>query len=198
MAICVTPLYDESDLLIKIAQGDQEAFRIIFERYYNKVYTYSLRILRDEMLAEEVVQETMLKVWRVGEKLVGIKNLDSYLKAIAKNKTIDILRRTEHQYRIELELAHNWKEQDHSTEEEILLNDTRKVLMQGVSLLPRQQRAVYELCHQEGLKYDEAAEKLNLSTETVKFYMKLALRFLRNYLTNHTDLSILLIIFKLL
>jgi len=194
----IKPLFDESELLRRIAEGDQNAFRTVFETYYNKIYTYALRILGDDVLAEEIVQETMLKVWKIGSKLTGIHNIDTYLKTTAKHKAIDVLRRIANQRRMEAALAPEWKEYHNETEEQILLNDTRKVLKEAIALLPEQQRAVYELCHQEGLKYAEAAEKLNLSPETVKFYMKLALRFLRNYLSTHTDVAALIIIFKLL
>lgn len=192
------PLDNEAELLAKIASGDQHAFRIIFEKYHNKVYTYASRILTEDMLAEEVVQETMLKIWTLGQKLTGIDNLDAYLKATARNKSIDMLRRIEQQHQIETEQSADWTEQSNETEEQILLNDTRRVLTQAISQLPDQQRRVYELCHLQGMKYEEAATELQLSVETVKFYMKLALRFLRSYLSTHTDVAVFLIILKLI
>ncbi|SMD17030.1 RNA polymerase sigma factor [Pedobacter nyackensis] len=188
----------ECTLLAKVADGDHQAFRNIYQKYYNKVYTFSIRILHSQLLAEEVVQESMLKLWLMGPGVININNLDSYLKRIARNCAIDLLKRKELELKTDGKLGNTWEESHNETEEQILLNDVRKILNDGVSLLPQQQKLVYQLCHLEGLKYEEAANRLNLSVLTVQSYMKLALRFLRNYIKAHTDITVLLIIFKLL
>ncbi|WP_316816542.1 RNA polymerase sigma-70 factor [Pedobacter nyackensis] len=187
----------EKDLLTKVSVGDQNAFKMICDYYYHKIFTFSVRILHSDLLAEEVVQETMLKLWLLGGDLTKISNLDGYLKKIARNKSIDLLRQKELKYKIDNELGKEWDEGHNETEEQILLNDTRKILEDGIALLPEQQKLVYQLCHQEGLKYGEVAEQMNLSPLTVQSYMKLALRFLRNYVSKHTDILVLLIIFRL-
>lgn len=187
----------DHELLMRVSEKDETAFRILYNRYYNKVYTYAMRIFKNETQAEEVVQEVMLKLWKFGDKLSQIQNLDAYLKVSSKNKALDLLRRQEHLRHAESELSMDWKGYHNETEEQILLNETRQILKNAIDQLPEQQRTVYLLCHQDGLKYQQAADKLNLSPETVKFYMKLALRSLRSYLTNHTDVVSLIIIFKL-
>lgn len=189
--------YDEQELLQKIAAGDHRAFKILYERYHPKIYTFSLRILQVEASAEEVVQESLLKVWQMGAALNTIKNLDGYLKTIARNRSIDILRHQELILKAERELGYNWEETHNETEEQVLLNDTRKILREGIAQMPEQHQLVYQLCHQEGLKYEEAAERLNLSPLTVQTYMKLSLRFLRKYMSSHSDLAVLFILFKL-
>ncbi|RZK42464.1 MAG: RNA polymerase sigma-70 factor [Pedobacter sp.] len=187
----------DQELLMRVSEQDETAFRILYNRYYNKVYTYAMRIFKNETQAEEVVQEVMLKLWKFGDKLSQIQNLDAYLKVSSKNKALDLFRRQEHLRHAESELSMDWKGYHNETEEQILLNETRQILKNAIDQLPEQQRTVYLLCHQDGLKYQQAADKLNLSPETVKFYMKLALRSLRSYLTNHTDVVSLIIIFKL-
>ncbi|MNY40859.1 Sigma-70, region 4 [compost metagenome] len=57
---------------------------------------------------------------------------------------------------------------------------------------------MYHLCHQEGLKYEEVAERLNISKLTVKTHMQHALRFLRNYVSTHTDIAVLVILMTFL
>jgi len=194
----VKPLYNDLELLQKIAQGDQRAFRTIYDRYSRKVYIFALRILNSETLAEEAMQETMLKIWQMGSDLETIHQLEPFLHTVSRNYCYNIFRRQKLEFKFDAELSKDWVETHNDTEESILLNDTRKVLQDGVALLPQQQRLVYQLCHQEGLKYEEAAERLNLSPHTVQSYMKLALRSLRNYVSQHTDVAAILIIFKLL
>jgi RNA polymerase sigma-70 factor (ECF subfamily) len=188
----------EGALLSKVADGDHQAFRQIYQKYHNKIYTFSIRILHSQLLAEEVVQESMLKLWLMGPNVININNLDGYLKRIARNFAIDLLKRKELELKTDRKLGNTWEESHNETEEQILLNDVRKILNDGVSLLPEQQKLVYQLCHLEGLKYEEAANRLKLSVLTVQSYMKLALRFLRNYINAHTDVVVFLIILKLL
>jgi RNA polymerase sigma factor (sigma-70 family) len=84
-----------------------------------------------------------------------------------------------------------------STEEELQLKMLKSVLDDGISKLPGHQREVYKMCHQEGFRYDEVATPTGLSIETVKTYMKYALRFLRSYVARHTDKATVLIIMYL-
>jgi RNA polymerase sigma-70 factor (family 1) len=194
----IRSLYDDADLLRNAAQGNHHAFKLIYEKYNAKLYTFSLRILLSEELAEEVVQEAMLKLWQMGHKLKSINNIEAFLKTVARNKAIDMLRHQQLVVKADNELKQTWNELHNETEEHIFLNDTIQVLSKGLALLPEQHRYVYTLCHQEGLKYEEAAERLQLSPFTVQTYMKLSLRFLRNYISTHTDVAILLIILKIL
>ncbi|RYG18789.1 MAG: RNA polymerase sigma-70 factor [Chitinophagaceae bacterium] len=191
------PLFDERKLLKQIAEGDERAFDFIYHSYAKKVYLFAFKILRSATLAEEVVQEVMLKIWRMGGELTHIKNLEAYLRGASRNISLNVLRRQDVESRADQYLLKNWEEEHNETEELVLLNDTRKILDDAIALLPFQQREVYKLCHQQGLKYDEVAKKLNLAPSTVATHMKLALRFLRVYLQNHTDLAALVIIFKL-
>lgn len=194
----IRSLYTDADLLLNAAQGNHHAFKLIYEKYHAKLYTFSLRILLSEDMAEEVVQEAMLKLWQMGYKLKGINNIEAFLKTVARNKAIDMLRHQQLIVKTDNELKHTWKELHNETEEHIFLNDTVQVVSKGLALLPEQHRYVYTLCHQEGLKYEEAAQRLQLSPFTVQTYMKLSLRFLRNYISTHTDVAIFLIILKIL
>lgn len=193
----IKPLHSDVELLQKVAGGDQHAFRLIYDRYAPQVQAFSLRILQDDMLAEEVMQETMLKLWQQGEKLASIENLDAYLRVLSRNYCYNILRRKKLEQRVEGELAATWEETHHATEELVLLNEARQLLQGAVDALPDYHRKVYELCHQQGLKYQEAAERLQLSPHSVKTYMKQALRSIREHLRDRGDLMVLLLIFKL-
>ncbi len=191
-----SPLTDKL-LLSKVAEGDQQAFRIIYEKYSRRVYLFSMSILNSEPHAEEVMQEAMLKIWLMAAELNKIENLEAYLRRLTRNRSLNVLSRMELEFKTNVERGHSWEDIDNATEEEILLNDTRKVIQAGIDALPPQQKKVYQLCQQEGLKYDEIAQQLNLSPSTVQTHMKLAVKFLRNYVRNHTDLAALLIIFKI-
>lgn len=187
----------EKDLLRLVAKGDHRAFRVLYDRYAPKTQAFALRILQDDMLAEEVMQETMLKLWQLGDKLTEIEHLNAYLKTLSRNYCYNLLRRKQLELRVEGEMATEWDEANNDTEELILLNEARQLLQQAVDTLPQYHRRVYELCHQQGLKYHEAAEQLGLSPHSVKTYMKQALKSIREFLRDRGDFAVLLLIFKL-
>jgi RNA polymerase sigma-70 factor (ECF subfamily) len=194
----VRSLNNESQLLRKIAEGDQHAFKIIYDFHRRAVYARAIFLLKSEVLAEEVLQEVMLKLWQSAEKLTDETNLGAYLTTLTRNRSFQILRRRVLEAKTEIELRKDWTESHNETEEGILLADTQKILADGIALLPPQQKMVYELCRVDGLKYEQAAQSMNLSVETVKSYMKLALRSLRAYMKSHTDLAAILIILKII
>lgn len=196
--MAIKSLYTESDLLHEVAAGNQSAFRIIYDQYRRKIYTFSLKMLKSELLAEEVVQEVFLKIWQMGEDAVKIVQLEAYLVTLTRNRSLDILRRLALDDRVSKKFTDGWQESHNETEEQILLYDTKHILLAGVELLPPQQKLVYKLCHIEGLKYEETAERLSLSSLTVKKHMQLALQFLRDYMRKHTDVGLALIILRLL
>jgi len=194
----IVTLHGETELLGRIARGDQRAFSTIYHSYYDKIYKFSFRLLLSEELSQEVVQETMLLIWQGGDRLKEIRNLDAYLKTVAKRKVIALFRRRAIEDRAVKELKAAYSDVDNETEEGILYRESRKILEEGIMLLPSQQRLVYRLCYQDGLKYEEAAEKLHISHGTVQSHMKQALKFLRNHLSNHSDIAALVIVFRLL
>lgn len=194
----LSPFPNEQSVLRSIASGDQQAFRQVYDYFYQSMYRYALHLLKSETLAEEVVQETFLKIWIKREKLGEILNIEAYMVTIARNRCLDILRKTTLGYKHEQELKYTFIDSSNITEEQILMNDARKIIAEAIAALPPQQRQVYEYCKQEGLKYDEVAKLMGLSSYTVQSYMKIALRSVRNYLKDNSDLLIAALILRLL
>ncbi len=192
------PPHLEAEWLAQIANRDHRAFKTVYDHYRPLIYSFALKYLKSSEPAEEVVQEVFLKFWRMEHSLLDIGNLNNFLLTMTRNRALDVLRRMklERTYAFPLEAAS--EELSHDTEEAILLRDTKKVLDDAVALLPPQQQLVYTLCRIEGLKHEEAAKRLELSPETVKRHMKLALKFLRSYAGSRTDITVILIILKLL
>ena len=188
----------ERELLAKIAVRDEFAFGTIYYQYHKKIYTFSLRLLKSKQLAEEVVQESFLKIWLMGDALHKVSNVEAYLVTLARNRSLDALRRQQREAKAGFTTAKLWTEEHNETEESIILNDTKELLQAGIELLPPQQKMVYQLCHHEGLKYEEAAEKLNLSPLTVKTHMQHALRFLRAHILKNSDMAVAILLLKIL
>jgi len=188
---------NEAALLAKVAKGDQQAFKQLYDQYFPMVFSFGLRILHVRALAQETAQEVMLAFWQKGSELADIRNLEAFLKTLTKRKTIDAWRRLQLARRAEAALKVDWSEADISTDTHLFIKDVNHILEKGIDRLPPRQRSVYRLCQQQGLKYDEAARRLNISPATVHTHMKLALKSLRSYLQHHADLTVLFIIFQI-
>ncbi|SKB38831.1 RNA polymerase sigma-70 factor, ECF subfamily [Sphingobacterium nematocida] len=186
-----------SNLLLRIAQGDEKAFNVFFEQHHTSVFNFCIPILQDRKLCEELVQEVMLKIWQMGEELLDIQNIDGYLRRLARNKAIDFLRMQQSRKRANDFFVAQAEISSKETEERILLREARKLLDQAIENLSSQQREVYCLFESEGLNSYQISEKLNISRSTVQTHLKVAKKNIRDYLRRHIDLAVILIIFKL-
>lgn len=187
---------DEKLLLAKIAARDENAFRWLYDRYRKKIYSYALKVLKFEDRAEDVVHEVFLSIWQ-HEHPEEIGNIEAYIHVVARNSSLRLLRRQQLEVKAGRELAVEWKEMHDETEQSIITNETRRLLQKAIDFLPPQQRIVFRLCREEGLKYKEVAERLSISQLTVKTHMQQALRSLRMSLQKHNDLAVAFILLNL-
>jgi RNA polymerase sigma-70 factor (family 1) len=182
-------------LLAKIAGGDHHAFRVLFDLYHGKVYSYAYRFLRSEAPSEEIVQEVFIKIWLRRAELDSIANFGGYLRVVAKNLTLNALKKIALDFKIK-EAGHlGWTEVDNDTESGILLKDTKALLNQAIDRLPGQQKIVYRLFHLEGLKQKEVAAQLNISPLTVKVHLREAAKAIRIFMAERTEISVLIFLF---
>lgn len=179
-------LMNEATLLARIANGDERAFREVFEHYQPYVFTFARKITRSETDAEEIVQDIFMKVWFGRNQLASIENFGGYLNRLVRNHALNLLRHEASVNKFKAAIGLNSTDNDMATQQALDYKETKALLQAVISRLPEQQRKVYTLCHIEGLKYDEAAAKLNLSPDTVHYHMKLALAAIREHFKRHS------------
>ncbi|NQV74669.1 MAG: RNA polymerase sigma-70 factor, partial [Bacteroidetes bacterium] len=178
-------LYDELELLGLISNGDEIAFRKIFNHYSDRLYSYTLRITDNEELAEEIVMDAFMKIWCNRKDLCLVRQFDSYLYTIVRNQAFTAIKRRAHESSIINHLSLIKTEYDYSTEDTVVYNECQHILNIAVEKLPPQQKCVYILSREKGLKYDEIAEQLDISKNTVKAHLKKAVSSLRIVFTNY-------------
>ena len=169
-------------VITRVSRGDASAFRELFQQFSGKVYGFALKLTHSQSTAEEIVQDVFLKVWMNRVSLESIDNFSAYLYAITKNRTFNILKRLAIEQKVKAEFVRNFRESNSETEETIIYRDYQNILSNAIDRLSPQQTVVYGLCHGEGLKYQEAAEKLQISRLTVKTHMQQAIRNIRSHL----------------
>lgn len=182
-------------LLKKVVQGDENAFSQLFKAYYNLLGDFIMRITESESLTEDIVQDVFLKIWINRSLLAEIDCFKAYLLVVARNHAFNCLKQLAREkiQKKEWVNAVLYHASNHVEKTETI--DTGNLIDEAVELLPPQQKKVYTLSRRDGMKQMEIARELNVSLETVKKHMVLALRFLKNYLRTHVGVFILLMIY---
>lgn len=179
-------------LLTQIAGGDEHAFRKLFNIYSPRVFGYALRLTHSHDFAEEIVQDVFMKIWINRSTAADIRNIEAYIITLTRNRTFNVLKRIAIEEAARARLCRKLEEAHHETEETVNFNESQTILSNAINQLPPQQRLVYSLCHEEGLKYEEVAQRLNISRLTVKTHMQQALRTLKAHFSGFATISLLL------
>lgn len=186
--------YSDNDLFILISRGNESAFTEIFHRYDKRLFPFVLKMVKTEAIAEEIIQEIFIKLWVNRNKLAAIDRPDAYLLTIAFNHTLDQIKKGIKERKMLHELAGRLKnEVSYNTEDTLLLRGSIALVEQAVDQLPPQQKRVYTLSRQQGLKNEEIAKTLAISPNTVRNHLAEALRSIRFYLEEREQIRISLI-----
>lgn len=190
-------LNNEKELLLLVAEGDEKAFRQLFNHYWDKIYSVAFTLTKSSVLSEEIVLDVFLKLWLKRERLASVEKLDAYLFTIAKNHIYNELRKKIAEQPFVECLEQHFVECFAVPDKIMQLKETKLLIDKAVGQLPQQQRTVYEMSRIEGLDYATIAKKLGISRSTVKNHMTKALQFFRHYLhSNTTELFLAVIIIK--
>ncbi|MGA7236517.1 MAG: sigma-70 family RNA polymerase sigma factor [Bryobacteraceae bacterium] len=171
----------DAEIVVRLQRRDPQALAELYDRYGRLVYSLIVRVVRDGALAEDLVQETFLRVWNRAQGFDAQRGaLGPWLLAVARNRAIDYLRSASGRERNALEL----EEVDHPSlytnmERDILASDKARVIRAALDKLAPNQREVIELAYFEGLTQTEMAERMGQPLGTVKTWVRTALKNLR-------------------
>ena len=179
----------------RIAQGDTQAFAEFYEAYAVKLAVYVSRFLGSDLWAEEIVQDTFLKLWSIRETIGDIEYPAGFVYRMIANRTKDHLKRREHEIRMQQYMVHYFQHANtNTTQEQFDYQTGEKLFRQAVVQLPPQRALVFKMRHEQGLSYDEIASQLGLSRHTIRNQLNLALQNIRSYLLEHGDITGILVV----
>ena len=176
----------EQYLIQGIMSKDKTAFDLLFRTYYSTFVYVAYDILHDMKLAEDVVQDVFIKLWKIGPNLSITTSLNSYLIGMVRNRCIDHLRSKErHIETVSIEsIAVQQKLHelgiDSSFDEELFSSPAEIAIKRAIEQLPPQCRHIFILNRFEGYSPKKISEKLNISTNTVKVHITRALQKIRD------------------
>jgi RNA polymerase sigma-70 factor (family 1) len=172
------------DLALRLRNDDINAFNTLYWEYHAAIYANALKLIKDPIIAEDIVQEVFVTVWGKRHTIDAEQDFAGWLFVISYHKTIDQLKR-----KLKEALAHKnilISIEDHS----ILVNNDLKeeqltAIEKAMDQLSPQKRKVFELCKVQGRTYKKAAEELHISKYTVKEYLSEALVSIKKYIVEH-------------
>jgi RNA polymerase sigma-70 factor (ECF subfamily) len=174
-------LSDEA-LVALAARSEQTALGELYDRYGRPAYGLALRVLRDESLAEDAVQEAFLALWRTASRFVPEKGKAStWILTLVHRRAVDLVRREERRRAESIENAPE-PAGDGGADEEAWLRLQRERVQAALRQLPDQQREALELAYYGGFTQSELAERLGQPVGTIKSRMFSGLARLRELL----------------
>jgi len=192
-------LHNERELLLQVAGGNEQAFRLVCEYYSPLLYTTIFRFTNEQWVADEVVQDILLKLWLKKEGLTEIDNFKGWLYTVASNLTVNVLKKIRQEknnvdHWLHIASYDNASVDAFSKENEVYW----EILKAAIDRLPPKQRDTFRLIKEQNMKRGDAAKILQVSPETVKWNLEQALRSIRAYCMSRIDNMSVLIVFLLI
>jgi len=165
--LSVTQAVSDQDLIARIAQGDRLATQVLYGRHHVRVYRFGLRLVRDEQVAEDIVSEVFLDVWRQAGKFEGRSAVSTWLLAITRFKALSALSRRK-DLNLDEETANAIEDTSDDPEMVVQKKDTSKALRECLTALSLEHREVLDLVYYHEKSVEEVAEIVGIPRNTVK------------------------------
>jgi RNA polymerase sigma-70 factor, ECF subfamily len=178
------------EMLENIRKGNEKAFEMLFRTYYSSLCLFAHKILHDTTVSEEIVQDIFYYFWEKRATLELTTSVKSYLFKSVYNNSLKYLRHVKIVKNYEthagtedvFELQENYAE----------MGEIMHIIKQTLEQVPARTREIFELNRNEGLKYHEISEKLNISVKTVEAHMSSILKLFRENLKDYMVIALLI------
>jgi len=153
----------------QIARGDQRSFEDLYRLFYARLFNFALLYVHKREIAEEVVNDVMINIWNKQQTLQQVQNLETYIFAAVRNRSLNYMST----YSAWHVMPDDTREQGaiinfNDPEKELEWKEISFRLNQAIDQLPEQCRTVFKLIKEEGFRYKQVAEILNISSRTVE------------------------------
>lgn len=169
----------DQELAVSLRSGDEAAFTELYERYQGLLYIYACKIMKDEELAEDVIQELFIALWDKRETIDVKKSFSSYLYSAVRFRFFDLLDKQ----KVRADYAQSFQlfldKGEYQTDNYVAEKELAAIIEKEINSLPEKMREVLLLSRRENLTNKEIAERLNISEKTVKNQLSSALKVLR-------------------
>lgn len=185
---------EEKALLMRVAEGDRQAFAQLYSNYLSPIYRYIFLFTKSKEETEEILQDIFIKIWEHREKLVEVESFSNYLFRFAKNRLLDKFRHLQIRLAVLAEIRRSRNFAGSYTSDECDYREYYRMVQQAIEKLPRKRKLIFRLNIENGFSQDEIARELKISRSVVQKQIYRATDFVRKYLFEHGEISFLLLI----
>lgn len=175
-------LDDNTIILGRLKEGDKDAFNLIYAEYAPKIYLRLLKLVKQPVLVEELLQDVFIKVWKHRASIDASKGFVSYMNHIADNIAIDFYRKVQRDKKLQFEIWASAIELYYHTEEYVVGRETKAILESAINSLSPKKREILILNKFHDKSYKEIAESLNISISTVSNQLVQAMKDIRTFI----------------
>jgi len=165
--LSATQAASDNVLIARIAQGDRLAMQVLYGRHHVRVFRFGFRLVRDEQVAEDLISEVFLDVWRQAGKFEGRSAVSTWLLAITRFKALSALRRRK-DVELDDEAANAIEDASDDPEVAAQKKDTSKALRKCLTALSPEHREIVDLVYYHEKSVEEVAEIVSIPENTVK------------------------------
>ena len=189
--------YNEANTIQKLAAGSAAAFDILYYKYYEPVRGNVFKIMRDEAITDDILQEVFISLWDKRKQFAEYKKISGWLFVASYNRSMNYLRRQATE-RVFKQPFDDDKEFVDEPGNESLQEQQFLLIEEAIAQLPPQRKKIFELCRLQGKTYDQTAFELSISRNTVKEHLAKATDFIRAYIQNHQGTSMVITSFTMM
>ncbi len=164
-------------VLEELKKGNERAFDFIFREYYKPLSQFSYSIVKEQTIAENIVQDVFIKLWERRESIENATNLFSYMVIMVRNQCVDFLRKEKSSSKLYAKLR--FEETGNTTEEQVLANEFEEKFLKSIMNLPDRCRIAMEMSRLDGFSNKEIAQKMQISVKGVEALIARSLKLLR-------------------
>ncbi|MCL4641856.1 MULTISPECIES: RNA polymerase sigma factor [Olivibacter] len=176
---------EEKSLILLIKDGNEVAFRQIYDRYRTKIVSFAYRFLKNEEDAEEVMQETFIRFWQARDRLDHSFTAAPLLFTISRRLVLNELRKIAQSEKAIAELLEKSDRLDHLSQDIMAAKEIDEKSKEALNQLSPQQKTIFCLSRYEGLSHDQIAERLQISPHTVNNHLVEGLKKIRKHLLRY-------------
>lgn len=194
-------LIDEKTLVLRLVDGDEDAFCELYAAYKSRLIYFAMRFLKSREYAEDVFQDAFAMIWQGRRFINPDASFSSYLYTIVRNRVLNQLRELNNQDKFREHILSQSVDYSNDTKNEILANDLQQLIARALQRLTPRQREIFEMSRERQMSHKDIAEALGISVNTVQESISLSLKSLRGYLQKNSvegaDLVLLLLCLNL-
>lgn len=169
----------DNELLFAFKRGEDYAFKVLYDRYWQLLYVSACKVIKDEDEAKDVVQEVFMSLLKKAAEIDVQASLSNYLYTAVRYKVFDAISRRKVRSEYADSLTDFVTGQNYTTDRMVLLKEINQEIEKEIQNLPEKMKEVFELSRKSGLSHKEIAELLKISDKTVKKQIGNAIKLLK-------------------